>query len=119
MFINNKPAGLYGVIETFQDPWLSSEFKDGDKNYKSGYLYQAIIAGANQQDWHYMSDLSYYDNITKYALGEYKIKAGPSKDSPQDFSGLQEFTKFIHDASNTTTIDDWQKRMDVDVFLRA
>ncbi|EIE79697.1 hypothetical protein RO3G_04402 [Rhizopus delemar RA 99-880] len=119
LFMNNKPLGLYGLIETFQDPWLANEFANGDKSYESGYLYQGVLVGNNQSEWRFISDLSYRENITTYALGEYKIKAGPSKDEVQAYAALQDFTKFVYEASNTTTINDWEKHIDTEGFLRA
>ncbi|EPB83655.1 hypothetical protein HMPREF1544_09571 [Mucor circinelloides 1006PhL] len=120
VFINQKPAGLYGLIETFQDPWTANVFGGGDANYKSGYLYQGQIAGPNQTV-PVFSDLSYYgENTTLYSLGQYKIKAGTDKDeTPDDFKDLQEFTKFINGTTSNTTVEEWEKHLDTEVFTRA
>jgi hypothetical protein len=120
LFINKQPIGLYGLIETFQDPWTANMFADGDANYKSGYLYQAQIAAENQTV-PVFSDLSYYgENTTLYSLGQYKIKAGTDKDeTPDDYKDLQEFTKYIHSTTINTTVEDWEKHLDTEVFTRA
>ena len=116
--MNNKPVGLYGLIETFQDPWPANEFANGDKSYASGYLYQALTIAPNQTV-PALSDLEYFPNLTYYSGGEYKIKAGPSKTADQDFLDLQEFTKFISEASDNTTLEEWNTHLDVDGFMRA
>ncbi|KAF1796993.1 coth protein-domain-containing protein [Mucor lusitanicus] len=120
VFINQKPAGLYGLIETFQDPWTANVFGGGDANYKSGYLYQGQIAAPNQTV-PVFSDLSYYgENTTLYSLGQYKIKAGTDKDeTADDFKDLQEFTKYINSTTSNTTVDEWEKHLDTEVFTRA
>ncbi|KAG1062439.1 hypothetical protein G6F42_027426 [Rhizopus arrhizus] len=67
------------------------------------------------------SDLSYYgENTTLYSLGQYKIKAGTDKDeTPDDFKDLQEFTKFINGTTSNTTVEEWEKHLDTEVFTRA
>lgn len=120
VFFNNKPAGFYGFIETFQDPWLANEFADGDKDYKSGYLYQGQAMSMTQTQF-LVSDLSYYgDNTTLYNLGQYKIKAGTKKDEkPKDYKELLEFTKFINETTNDTSVKEWNKKLETDGFTRA
>lgn len=67
-----------------------------------------------------ISDLSYFSNISYYDGGEYKIKAGPSKKSDASgYTDLQTFTKFVEEASNNTSKDDWEKRLDTEGFIRA
>ncbi|CEP14944.1 hypothetical protein [Parasitella parasitica] len=120
VFANQRPVGLYGLIETFQDPWAANVFAGGDFNYKPGYLYQGQLAGPNQSE-HIYSDLSYYgENITLYSLGQYKIKTGAGKkEKPDDYRELQRFTKFISSANNKTSVDEWEKHLDTIVFTRA
>lgn len=118
VFINNKPVGLYGIIETFQDPWVASEFAGGSKDYTSGYLYQGQAAAENAT-LPVLSDLEYYPNISYYNAGQYKIKAGPSKKNDVDYADLQKFTKFIADSSTNTTTEEWEKVFDTTSFMRA
>lgn len=118
VFINNKPAGLYGIIETFQDPWVASEFAGGSKGYTSGYLYQGQAAAENAT-LPVLSDLEYYPNISYYNAGQYKIKAGPSKKNDVDYADLQKFTKFINDSSANTTTEEWEKVFDTTSFIRV
>ncbi|CAO3683096.1 unnamed protein product [Rhizopus stolonifer] len=119
LFLNNEPFGLFGVIETFQDPWPADEFSNGDKNYSSGYLYQGHVRTAKNSPVQRLSDLSYYENLTDYSLGEYSIKAGPSRTKVEGYSILQKFTKFVHEASNTTSESEWEKYLDTQSFLRG
>ncbi|GAN11375.1 hypothetical protein MAM1_0566c10934 [Mucor ambiguus] len=119
VFFNNKPAGFYGFIETFQDPWLSNEFAAGDKKYKSGYLYQGQAMSMTQTQL-LVSDLSYYgDNTTLYSLGQYKIKAGTKNEKPKNFKELRDFTKFINETTNATSVKEWNKKLETDGFTRA
>jgi hypothetical protein len=62
-----------------------------------------------------LSDLHYEGtNITRYGLGQYKIKAGPSKKSVDSFKDLQEFMKFINDSTTEITSESaWEKRLDI------
>ncbi|CAO3661801.1 unnamed protein product [Rhizopus stolonifer] len=117
--MNNEPIGLFGVIETFQDPWPADEFSNGEKDYSSGYLYQGHIMATENPPMQHLSDLSYYENLTDYSLGEYSIKAGPNRTKVEGYYALQNFTKFIHEASNTTSESDWEKYLDNQSFLRG
>jgi hypothetical protein len=112
--------GLFGILETYQDPWPANEFANGEKDYKSGLLYQGIGFN-NFGRGAAISDLRYEGkNITKYDLGQYKIKAGPHKKSADAYEDLQKFTKFINESTvETTPESEWEKRIDVDGFLRA
>ncbi|KAG2204353.1 hypothetical protein INT47_009395 [Mucor saturninus] len=118
LFINNKPVGFYGLIETFQDPWLANEFAYGDKDYQSGFLYQGITIKENQTI-PVLSDLSYSSNISHYSAGEYKIKAGPEENSDADYTDLQKFTKFVFEANSSTDSSQWNKHIDCDGFIRS
>lgn len=121
LFIDNKAVGLYGIIETFQTPWLASEFGDGKKDYKEGYLYQGIgFALDDSKDIH-VSDLRYEGtSMAKYRFGQYKIKAGEHKKWINSYQKLQEFTQFINESSvSTTPASKWEKKLDVDGFIRA
>jgi hypothetical protein len=122
--MNGQPVGLFGLIETFQDPWLANEFANGDKDYDSGNLYQGAAAnleGIGSKEFAF-SDLRYYENVTLYSLGEYKVKAGPAKDEkgPEKIYGeLQDFTKFIQETNNQTTVSQWEQRINTEGFIRA
>ncbi|KAL0092374.1 coth protein-domain-containing protein [Phycomyces blakesleeanus] len=119
--LNDQPLGLYGLIETFKDPWLQNEFAHGDENYENGPLYQGSYLSPVSSREGLISDLSYYgDNITKYELGQYKIKEDPAKGEPS-FQLLMDFTKFISEAPTNTSdaVEVWQKTFDTDSFLRS
>jgi hypothetical protein len=69
------------------------------------------------------ADLSYLGtNISLYSRGYYSVKEDPSE-GEANFTRIMDLTKFISDASNTTTdnsvVDDWERKMDVDSFLRG
>lgn len=121
LFIDNKAVGLYGLIETFQDPWAAAEFSDGEKGYKAGYLYQGIGFTIHGSGVFKISDL-YYEGVdmANYRVGQYKIKAGEHKKRINAYQDLQEFTKFINESSvSATSESEWENRLDVDGFIRA
>jgi hypothetical protein len=140
VFINNEPIGLFGLAENFKAPWVRNEFANGDKNYNQGALFVGDIsagrtAGLSNDDPSVVhddtgffvlkgsADLGYLGtNISLYARGIYGIREKPSKKEP-DFSRIMDLTKFIADASNTTTDDSavplWEKMINVDSFLRG
>ncbi|KAI9274035.1 coth protein-domain-containing protein [Helicostylum pulchrum] len=121
LFIDNKAVGLYGLIETFQNPWAAAEFADGEKGYKAGYLYQGIGFSVTNAGVLKISDLRYEGiDMANYRVGQYKIKAGKHKKRINAYQDLQEFTKFINESSVSTTPEsEWEKKLDVDGFLRA
>ncbi|GAA5798491.1 hypothetical protein HPULCUR_003895 [Helicostylum pulchrum] len=121
LFIDNKAVGLYGLIETFQDPWAAAEFADGKNGYKAGYLYQGTGFNVTSAGVFKSSDLRYEGiNMANYNGGQYKIKAGKHKKRINAYQDLQEFTKFINESSvSTTSESEWEKKLDVDGFLRA
>ncbi|KAI9033947.1 coth protein-domain-containing protein [Phycomyces nitens] len=119
--MNDKPLGLYGFIEAFQNPWLQNEFSDGDEDYENGPLYQGKYLSAESIAVGASSDLAYYgNNLTMYELGQYNLKEDPAKGEPS-FQPLMDFTKFIYDAPTNTSdaVKVWQKTFDTDSFLRS
>ncbi|KAI9480423.1 MAG: coth protein-domain-containing protein [Benjaminiella poitrasii] len=122
LFMNKKPIGLFGLIETYQDPWTSNVFADGKEDYTSGHLYQGTgFSLQNITTPVAISDLRYEgDNLTAYSLGQYKVKAGPSRKTLDAYKDLQKFTKFINESTVRTMPEyEWEKKLDVDNFLRA
>ncbi|KAI9033948.1 coth protein-domain-containing protein [Phycomyces nitens] len=119
--MNDKPLGLFGLIETFKNPWLRNEFANGDENYENGPLYQGAFLSSDSIAEKVYSDLSYYENnITKYELGQYKIKENATN-GDSNFQLLMDFTKFISEAPTNTSdaVEVWQKTFDTDSFLRS
>ncbi|KAG1463058.1 hypothetical protein G6F56_005372 [Rhizopus delemar] len=85
----------------------------------SGYLYQGHVVAVKNSHVLRWSDLSYYEDLADYSLGEYSIKAGPNRTKVEGYSTLQKFTKFVHEASNTTSESEWEKYLDTQSFLRG
>jgi hypothetical protein len=103
---------LYGLIKTFEDLWLAATFENGQGDYESGNLYQGEFLS---------SDLRYEGtNISRCDYGQYNIKAESSKKKISSYKYLQEFAEFINE-STTETIDveEWEKRLDVEGYLRS
>ncbi|CAO0799590.1 unnamed protein product [Mucor circinelloides] len=121
IFLNDKELGLFGLIDTFKDPWLANVFDNGNSKYKNGHLYQGVFSTANSSAVNHTSDLSYYDNITAYQDGQYEIKVDAAKGKKNSFKPLMDFTKFISTAPTNTSdaVAVWKKELDTDGFLRA
>lgn len=122
VFMNERELGLFGIIETFQDPWIANSFANGSTSYEQGNLYQGVFQSPASGRLNHTSDLSYYNNITAYADGQYKIKADATdaKKTP-DYGPLMKFTKFIETAPTNTSdaVDVWKSKLDTDSFLRS
>ncbi|CEP14745.1 hypothetical protein [Parasitella parasitica] len=121
VFLNDREIGLFGLIDTFHNPWLANVFDDGNSKYKNGYLYQAVFSTANSSAVNHTSDLSYYDNITAYKDGQYEIKVEAAKGKKDNFKPLMDFTKFISTAPTNSSgaVAAWKKELDTDSFLRT
>lgn len=121
VFMNDQPLGLFGIIETFQNPWLANTFANGSTSYKNGYLYQGTFTTPQSAAQGQISDLSYIDNITAYGDGQYKIKQEAAKGDKVDWKPLQEFTKFVSTAptNQSDAVTTWKEHLDTDSFLRS
>ncbi|KAG1110815.1 hypothetical protein G6F42_015217 [Rhizopus arrhizus] len=117
VFMNDQELGLFGIVDAFNDPWLSNVFADGDSSYKHGYLYQAKLSGANN----HTSDLSYYENITAYADGQYKIKEEATGGEKDNYKPLMDLTKFIAEAptNSSDAVNEWNKKFNMDSVIRS
>jgi hypothetical protein len=59
------------------------------------------------------------ENLTRYGLGEYKMKAGKNKDDKlASFTALKDFTKFVNQTTMKTSIEKWEQHLDVTGFIR-
>lgn len=119
VFMNDQELGLFGLIEHFKNPWLANVFANGSSSYDNGYLYQGVFQGSSNQSL--TSDLSYYENVTLYADGEYKMRQKATGGSKTNFEPLQAFTKFIDEAPTNTSdaVSTWKVELDTDSYLRS
>ncbi|KAI9283280.1 coth protein-domain-containing protein [Sporodiniella umbellata] len=115
VFMNDRELGLFGIIDPFKNGWLSTMFASGDSSYKNGNLYQS---GFNSNS--YLPDLSYINNKTAYADGQYKIKEKASGNKKDNFEPLMDLTKFIAEAPTNTSdaVAKWNEMIDTDSILR-
>ncbi|KAG0174779.1 hypothetical protein DFQ28_008635 [Apophysomyces sp. BC1034] len=116
VFFNNRPLGLYGLIENYKNPWLKNEFAGG-KKFDQGILYQGIYFSDKTGIG---ADLGYRgDNLTAYVDRTYKIKE-PPKEGPSDFRKLMEFTRFLNTtvAEEPDAVEAWKGYVDIDSVIR-
>ncbi|KAG0175356.1 hypothetical protein DFQ28_000970 [Apophysomyces sp. BC1034] len=123
VFINNKPSGLYGMIENYKNPWIKNEFGGGKRN-DQGILYQGMALGNMLKGpvSYACSDLGYRGADQElYADGTYRIKQEPNIDGPKDYTQLMELTKFLAEAPSTSVdaLQLWQKHIDTECFVRS
>ncbi|KAF7728341.1 hypothetical protein EC973_006282 [Apophysomyces ossiformis] len=125
LFINEEPLGLYGMIDHYKNPFLKNVFGQG-KKYKHGVLYQGSMpenpmapgklnGGAN---------LDYLGPTpSDYIFGGetlYKI----SQEASRKDNGLQNLIEFMEFVKNPEVEaaedlkDAWNRRLDVDIFLK-
>ncbi|KAI9482872.1 MAG: coth protein-domain-containing protein [Benjaminiella poitrasii] len=122
VFLNDRALGLFGLIETFQDPWLANTFANGSSKYKNGNLYQGVYATPLSIYNNHTSDLSYLgNNLTSYGEGQYKIKQEAAKSKDRGWRPLRDLTKFIATAptNETDAVARWNARINTDSVLRA
>ncbi|ORE02219.1 coth-domain-containing protein [Rhizopus microsporus var. microsporus] len=121
VLMNDQELGLFGIIDTFKNPWLANVFANGSSSYKNGYLYQGVFATPESSAQNHTSDLSYINNITAYGDGQYKIKEEASKGKKEDWEPLMKFTEFVAKAptNSSDAVHKWNKELDTDSFLRS
>ncbi|GAA5802728.1 hypothetical protein HPULCUR_008202 [Helicostylum pulchrum] len=123
VFINNKPFGLFGLQEDFDEVWLPNEFNNGDKaNYNQGTLYtgkiRAELRYLGENETLYVST----DNPHKQPM--YKIEEAPRKNGEKlaaSFQRLIDFTKFLANAPSTepNAVALWNQQIDTESVLRS
>ncbi|KAI8137004.1 coth protein-domain-containing protein [Fennellomyces sp. T-0311] len=126
VFINNQAIGLFGLVESYSDPWIRTEFGYGKSWYRQGILYQAKASDTMQHRTPYISDLRYHGNLEgeiekHYEQGQYKIKADPSLVEPS-YTPLVQLTKFIADAppqGGPCAVAAWKRRFNMESVLRS
>lgn len=116
VYINQRPAGLFMLEEKYEDHWLEAEFGGGSKSYEWGPLYRG--EGRTKSN---AADLSYHGDDTKYYSTEapYSVQAKAEVGTTVEYSDVANFTKFIDGQlkSPTASIAEWNKYINVDVFL--
>ncbi|KAG0166507.1 hypothetical protein DFQ28_001388 [Apophysomyces sp. BC1034] len=116
VFFNDRPMGLFGLIENYKNPWLKNEFAGG-KKFDQGILYQGLSHSKTTGPF---SDLAYRgDNLTAYANGAYRIKEAPRK-GPDDYTRLMKFTRFLEGVptKGPDAIKAWKEHVDTDSVIR-
>ncbi|KAI9258888.1 coth protein-domain-containing protein [Phascolomyces articulosus] len=118
VFINQKSAGFFGLIENFKNPWLNNEFANGDPDYQQGNLYQARLVADIFSPGGRISDLSYEgNNASHYKEGQYKIKEDPS-DKNRSYEPLIGLIKFLENAP-VDNITAWEQHFNMETVLRS
>ncbi|KAI9266333.1 coth protein-domain-containing protein [Helicostylum pulchrum] len=122
LFLNDRPIGLFSLLEKYDDLWLQNQFNEDPKS--NGVLYE----GEGGQKDETRADLSYKgDDATAYTNTAYSISEDPAVGTKNDLSDLISFTKFINDqlefqkTASSAEIDRttllWEKQLDVEGFL--
>ena len=125
VFINNQAIGLFGLVESYKDPWIRNEFAYGKSWYRQGILYQAKGSDTLAHRTPYIADMRYHGDLQgsieeHYAKGQYDIKADPSIEE-SSYMPLARLTKFIAEApvqGGPCTVAAWQRHFDIESVLR-
>ncbi|CAO3651521.1 unnamed protein product [Cunninghamella blakesleeana] len=109
LIMNNRPIGLYLMIEAYKNPWFKNEFANGEK----------LEQGITYQGTGFVTDLSYFgDNITKYD-GPYKIEEDSDTGTPS-FDRIMELTKFVSESPIGEGAEKiWNQYIDMDSVIRS
>ncbi|KAF7728418.1 hypothetical protein EC973_006096 [Apophysomyces ossiformis] len=123
VFINERAYGLFGLVEIYRKSWLKNEFNGGRKKFDVGIFYKALYYsnGTNLR-----SDLGYRgENQSLYADGSYAIKTKPKKGEPGNYTRLMEFTRFLANASSSSSsldgqnvVREWEKQISTQSVVR-
>ncbi|CEP19078.1 hypothetical protein [Parasitella parasitica] len=125
LFINERPIGLFTLMEKYDKNWLANEFNAGKDDYAHGILYEG--QGGSKDS--VRADLSYKgDNPSAYNASAYSVSE-KSKLGVESLDDLTTFIKFINDQrvfqktadaeSVSATVPEWEMRLDVENFLVA
>ncbi|KAI8638351.1 coth protein-domain-containing protein [Parasitella parasitica] len=125
LFINDRPIGLFTLMEKYDKNWLANEFNAGKSDYAHGILYEG--QGGSKDS--VRADLSYKgDNPSAYNASAYSVSE-KSKLGAESLDDLTTFIKFINDQrlfqktasaeSISATVPEWEKQLDVENFLVA
>lgn len=123
VFLNDRPVGLYTIMEKYDKAWLTNEFANGSKDYNYGTLYEGE-GGKTPQN---RASLEYLgDDPAAYSNAAYSISEKP-KVGIESFDDLVQFTKFIHDQLEfqkqatqeqlSASVAEWKKQFEVEGFL--
>ncbi|KAI8382345.1 coth protein-domain-containing protein [Blakeslea trispora] len=118
VFINDRPVGLYSMLEKYDKTWLENEFGDSS----TGILYEAQGGSHNNR-----ADLSYKGSQpSAYESSAYSVSE-ESKMGANGLNDLSSFIQFIHDQQQfqktaddkaiSATIPKWEEQLDVEGFL--
>lgn len=119
VILNDKPLGLFLLVDQLDKTWLRAAYGGGKKKADTGILYMGnrVLNGTDGQQ--FMSDLSYLgDDQSLYGKNDaYLLKQKSSDKEDKDFTKLAEFTKQISQ-SDKFDVQAWKDLLDVDVFLK-
>lgn len=123
VFLNDRPVGLYTIMEKYDKTWLANEFAHGSGDYERGILYEGEggLRTVNRASLAYLGD-----SPDAYSSAAYSISEKP-KEGVESLDELVEFIKFIRDQTEfqkqatpeeiSATVAEWNKRFEVQGFL--
>ncbi|KAI8074639.1 coth protein-domain-containing protein [Gongronella butleri] len=117
VFLNQRPIGLYLVVEQYDDNFLQNTFNAGKKKYNNGILYEGSDVNKHTNR---AADLSYHgDDVAYYNQSAYDIAEAPKDDKKDNYDQLIQFTKFIDGQLKATnkSADAWKNQLDANGML--
>ncbi|KAI8065445.1 coth protein-domain-containing protein [Gongronella butleri] len=108
LIINDRPIGLFTLIEAYKGTYLRNQF-NGGKKFDQGTLFKGVG---------FSSDLMPMANMTDYA-GAYEVEDKPDKGNAT-MEKVVKLTQFLYNAPvGDGAEDEWNKYLDVESFIRA
>ncbi|KAI9356651.1 coth protein-domain-containing protein [Pilaira anomala] len=123
VFINNKPYGLFGVQEDFDEPWLANEFNNGNAE---DYNHGALFTGKLKAPLKYLgeNETRYTEKQIIFNQSSYRVEVPARKDGeklPANIQRIIDFTKFLSTAPSTQSdaVAIWNQQIDTESVLRS
>ncbi|KAI9300276.1 coth protein-domain-containing protein [Cunninghamella echinulata] len=111
VIINDRPIGLFLMVENYKNPWFKNLFADGGK-MDQGITFEAKAS---------ISDLSYFgaQNLTLYEKA-YEIEEDPDNKDEKNYNKLIAFTKFLSEAPTGEGAETvWNQQIDMESVIRS
>lgn len=118
LFWNGEPIGLFVAMEVLRENWVRKVLHPNITNVPVGSLWRMNASGGKEANLEWLGPATKKDIYDRYIL-LIKNQNGP-KDS--DMSDLIAFMKDLKDYNPKKTKDPiayWQRRLDLDVFLKS
>ncbi|KAI8072455.1 coth protein-domain-containing protein [Gongronella butleri] len=107
LIINDRPIGLFLMVENYKGTWLRNEF-NGGKKYDQGTLFEGVFG----------SDLQPLPNMSLYQHA-YEVADEPKKGNATYDKVIKLTEFFANPPVGDGAENDWNERIDMESFIRC